>query len=256
LTEFFADVDLFHVFALVEISSKYMQKRIQIGLVGDFDEKMYTHAALNDCISHCRPCLTFDLNAEWLSTERITQNFLKTHPYNGFWLTPGSPYRNDDGVYSLIRWCRENDFPLLGTCGGFQYMLVEYARNVVGLSGAGHEETEPDVEHMIISKMRCSLKGREEKVSIPDRRSWLFGALQSETVTGRYYCSFGLNPTYIPKLDLPPLRFTAFADNEVRAFELTSHHLFVGTLFQPPLDCTAERPNPIAVEFLKRCSTR
>src|SRR5215204_1470823 len=98
-----------------------MEKRIQIGLVGDFSEKIYTHVALNEAVEHCSSKLHFKLETTWLPTESITDNFLADHRFEGFWITPGSPYKNDEGVYKLIQWSRENNFPIRGTCGGFQY---------------------------------------------------------------------------------------------------------------------------------------
>jgi CTP synthase (UTP-ammonia lyase) len=232
-----------------------MEKRIQIGLVGDFDKNMYTHVALNDSIGHCKPHLHFTLEEQWIPTETIDENFLASHPFEAFWLTPGSPYKNDEGVYRLIRWARENNFPLFGTCGGFQYMLVEYARNVLKMSQAGHEENEPANEHLIISKLSCSLKGKSEEVVVSDRQSWLYQVLDTERFTAQFNCNFGLNPVYQKILDQYPLTFTAFSpDGEARAFELKAHRFYAATLFQPPLDSTREKPNPLVLDFLRKSS--
>src|SRR5687768_12642566 len=130
-----------------------MKKRIQIGLVGDYDEKMYTHVKLNEAIDHWLPHLHFSLETPWIPTEKLSPNFLADHFYEGFWIAPGSPYKNDEGVYALIRWARENNFPLFGICGGFQYMIVEYARNVLGIKGATHQESDPQGEQLIVSKL-------------------------------------------------------------------------------------------------------
>lgn len=232
-----------------------MEKRIQIGLVGDFDPKMYTHLALNDSIEHCRNHLHFIPEPQWVPTEEISDNFLATHHFDAFWIAPGSPYKNDDGVYSLIRWSRENNFPLYGTCGGFQYMLIEYARNVLKISQATHEETDPTNEHLIISKLSCSLKGKTEDVLISDRQSWLFQVLNTDRIPGHYNCNFGLNTVYQHVLGQYPLAFTAFSeDGQPRAFEVRAHRFYAATLFQPSLDSTYERPNPLILDFLRKVS--
>lgn len=231
-----------------------MEKRIQVGLVGDFDEKMYTHVALNNAIEHCRPHLHFTLEAAWIPTETITDGFLIEHRYEGFWITPGSPYANDEGVYKLIRWGRENDLPMFGTCGGFQYMIVEYARHVLGFGNAGHQESDPQVKQLIISKMACSLKGQQEEVRISDKESWLYQVLHADRITGHFNCSYGVNPVYTNLLNQYPLEFTAFsADGSPRALELKGHRFYNGTLFQPPLDSTPESPNPLVLSFLRKC---
>jgi CTP synthase (UTP-ammonia lyase) len=232
-----------------------MDKRIQIGLVGDFDENIPTLVALNNSIEYCRPHLSFSLKADWIPTGKINEDFLASHPYDGFWVVPGSPYKNDEGVYELIRFARENNFPLYGTCGGFQYMVAEYARNVLGFTDVGHEETDPHAEKLVISKLACSLKGMKEEVTITDKTSWLFETLQVGKITGSYFCSYGVNPRFTKILDQYPFVFTAFSPGgEPRAFELKAHRFYAATLFQPSLDSTAEKPGKLLLSFFNKCS--
>jgi CTP synthase (UTP-ammonia lyase) len=232
-----------------------MEKRIQIGLVGDFSEKIYTHVALNESLEHCRPHLPFELTSTWISSKTISESFLAQQRYDAFWIAPGSPYENDNGVYLLIKWCRENNFLLFGTCGGFQYMIVEYAKNVLGFKNAGHEESDPEVEHLVISKLRCSLRSQQEDVLITDKQSWLFDVLNGNRITGYFNCSYGLNPKYQSLINQYPMTFTAFSpEGEARAFELKTHSLYAATLFQPSLDSTTEKPNPLLLSFFKKCS--
>src|SRR5688572_6859292 len=110
--ELFADINFFHskVSRSLCFNSKYMEKRIQIGLVGDFSEKIHTLVALNNAIEHCKPKLHFKLEAIWVPTTSITPDFLVQHNFEGFYIVPGSPYKNDHGVYELIKWSRENNF--------------------------------------------------------------------------------------------------------------------------------------------------
>ena len=58
-------------------------------------------------------------------------------------IAPGSPYRNMDGALSAITYARTRDVPLLGTCGGFQHIVVEYARNVLGVARRGARRVQP-----------------------------------------------------------------------------------------------------------------
>jgi len=64
-------------------------------------------------------------------------------------------------------------------------MVVEYARNKLRISDAGHAESDAS-GNPVISMLSCSLKGQEEQIFIPDRESWLFHVFQSHTVTARY----------------------------------------------------------------------
>jgi CTP synthase (UTP-ammonia lyase) len=228
-------------------------KRICIGIVGDFDENMYTHVALNQSINHCRTHLPFDVDDTWIPTTDL-KTLVSQNRFHGYWVAPGSPYKNDENVYQVISHSRNAGIPTLGSCGGFQYMIIEYARNVLGWSGAAHEESDPESELPIISKLSCSLKGREEKVIITDQQSWLYNVMGTREIPGHFFCNYGVNPKDQKRLNVHPLVFTAFSESgEARAFELRGHPFFNGTLFQPSLDSTAEKPNPLVVDFLKRC---
>jgi len=230
-------------------------KRICIGLVGDFNENMYTHVALNNAVEHCRQRLDFQVEARWVSTSTLTETISHQNKFQGFWIVPGSPYINDSAVFETIRWARENDFPMLGSCGGFQYMVLEYARNVLGFLDAAHEEREPEASHPVITKLSCSLKGRQEEVFITDRQSWLYKILKREKITGHFFCSYGVNPADQSKLNRHPFAFTAFSrEGEARAFELKAHPFFNGTLFQPSLDSSIENPNPLMLDFFRCCA--
>lgn len=228
-------------------------KRIRIALVGDFDEKIPSLVALNQSIDHCRSQLSTKLDAQWVPTQNVKNILAAPHEYNGIWIVPGSPYRNDKGVYQVIQMARENNVPIMGSCGGFQYMILEYARNVLKIQDAGHEESDA-AGSMVISRLSCSLKGQEELVSITDKSSWLYRVLGRNSIVGKYYCSFGLNPAFQESMCQAPFSFTAYSPTgEVRAFELNAHRFFNGTLFQPSLDSSADAPNPLIKGFFEVC---
>lgn len=229
-------------------------KRIGIALVGDFDKKMHTHLALNGSINHCRAHLQFELQADWIPTELSHELLSNPNPYDGIWVAPGSPYKNEDNVYRVIQYARENNIPIIGSCGGFQYMMLEYARNMLGIIDACHEETGATA-NPVISRLSCSLKGQEEQISIPDKDSWLFDVLKSHTIKARYYCSYGVNPIFYSILNRHPFIFAAFSPTgEVRAFELRGHRFFKGTLFQPSLDSSPDKPNPLILSYFNACA--
>jgi CTP synthase (UTP-ammonia lyase) len=144
-----------------------------------------------------------------------------------------------------VRTARENRIPFLGTCGGFQYALIEYARNVCGLRTVQNAETTPDAEDQLIVPLECSLIGHEEAVMIVP------GTLAAKITgpgrrTERYHCGYGLNPEYLDALDNGGLRFSGFDDSgHVRVFELPGHPFFLGTLFQPELSGDGTQPHPI-----------
>jgi CTP synthase (UTP-ammonia lyase) len=227
-------------------------KPLRIAIIGDYTDSKHTHRALNDAIEHCRGHLNFPFEATWIATDVTPEPASLPKYTDGIWIAPGSPYKNDEAVYRIIQWARENNFPIFGTCGGFQYMVVEYAKNILGIQNAGHEESEPDAPQLVISKLSCSLKGQQEEVIITDKESWLYTILKSDVITGFFNCNYGVNAAYRDKLQQPPFVFTAFSrDGEVRGLELKGHRFFKGTLFQPPLDSSLEKPNALIMDFFR-----
>jgi len=141
---------------------------IPIAIVGDFDLGKQTHIATNDAIVHCSAALGLSIEYRWVGTEELARSDgtrLLTE-FKGFWIAPGSPYKSMDGALSAIRMARENRIPLLGTCGGFQHIILEYARNVLGFADAQHEETAPHASRRFISQLACSLVGRSMSITL------------------------------------------------------------------------------------------
>src|SRR5579875_3207202 len=81
--------------------------------------------------------------------------------FDGAWLTPGSPYNSLDGALAAVRAARTGQIPFLGTCGGFQHLLLEVARDVCGLDRAAHAEIDPDAPDPLIAPLACHLWGEE-----------------------------------------------------------------------------------------------
>lgn len=194
------------------------------------------------------------LDPYWIATSDAAECDLGG--FDAIWLTPGSPYQNPAGPIAAVRTAREKGIPFLGTCGGFQYALIEYARNVCGLAGVENAEVTPDASELLIVPLECSLKGHEEavmivpgtlaaKISGPGRR------------TERYHCSYGLNQDYLEALTGGGLRFSGFDDSgQARIVELPGHPFFMGTLFQPELQEDGAQPHPVIRAFAVAAAER
>lgn len=226
----------------------------RIAILGDFNPTHTTQHALNDSIRHIQKRLNKDIQCDWIGTDVFDSKVVFNGRYCGLWVVPGSPYKSMENVISVIEYTRVNHIPTFGICAGFQHMLIEFARNVCGITNADHEETSFSDSDFVISKLSCSLVRKEEKVTIADKKSKLYNLIKKKQITGRYFCNYGLNNNYIEILKQYGLSITALSpDGEVRAFELNSHPFFLGTLFQPTFESTFANPNPIILEFFKQC---
>ncbi len=225
-----------------------------IAVLGDFNPDSRTHLALNNSARALQQQSEAALQFDWTGTEVFDTATMRGGQYCGLWIAPGSPYKDMENVLHTITYAREHNIPTLGNCGGFQHMLIEFAQRVCGITHAGHEESHPDTQEPLIYKLSCSLTGLEEQLHIPDNNSQLYNIAQVPQLTGRYNCSYGLNPAYREALETHGLRLTAFnKEGAVRAFELPGHPFFLGTLFQPALTSTTETINPILKAFVSAC---
>ena len=151
---------------------------------------------------------------------------------NAIWCIPASPYASMTGALRAIRYARESGTPFLGTCGGFQHAVLEFARNVLGLSDAGHAEIDPAAAELPITPLSCSMVERAGAIELLEgsRASAFVGAAELHE---EYHCSFGLNPSYEAALAGQGLHVTGRDPNgEARILELDGHPFFMATLFQ------------------------
>jgi CTP synthase len=204
-----------------------------IGLIGDYSPEKLAHRAIPKALELARAAAGSDFTWRWIETRDLRSPREHIAECAGIWVVPGSPYANTEGVMEAIQWAREKGLPFLGTCGGFQHALIEFGRNVAGISGGEHAETAPDSRSLIITRLSCSLVEKTGKVRFV-AGSRLREAYGADEVTEGYHCNFGLNPSYQQALEKAGMQFTAFdAEGSVRGAELPSHPFFVGTLFQP-----------------------
>ena len=224
-----------------------------IALIGEFDPSFPPHIATEDAIAHSAGALCLDVRAAWLSTNDLDP---ATFPgFDGFWIAPGSPYKNLEKTLEAIRFARETQVPCLGTCGGFQHMILEYARNVLG-DTAAHEEYEPGASNLFISRLDCSLFGRALQLTFADG-SQVARIYEGTTAVEEYYCGFGVNPERVGDLRRGPLRVVGSdGEGEVRVVELPGHPFFIGTLFVPQLRSRQVLPHPLVSAFVQAARVR
>ena len=227
-----------------------------IAIVGDYKAENQSHVATSDAVGHCSAALGLAVEHRWVGTEELArpEGMKRLAEFSGFWIAPGSPYNSMVGALSAIRMAREQRIPLLGTCGGFQHIILEYARNVLGFADAEHEETDPQASRRFISRLTCSLVGRTMRITLqPD--SLVACSYGRTEIQELYRCSFGVNPEYEDVLRSSTLRIVGSDDEGVaRVVELAGHPFFVGTLFVPQLTSARSAPHPLISGFVKACS--
>jgi len=205
----------------------------RLALIGDYDAKKTAHIAIPQALERARQAAGVNLDWEWIGTDRVLNPANTLAGFAGVWVTPGSPYVSMDGALAAIRHARQNNLPFLGTCGGFQHALIEFARNVAGITGADHAETSAGAAELVVTPLSCSLVDKNGDITFtPGSR--LHGIFGGRVTHEGYHCNYGVNPAYRARLEAAGLKFAGFdSAGDIRAFELPGHHFFFGTLFQP-----------------------
>ena len=223
-----------------------MPKKLLVGVIGDFRPTYDTHMMTNLAFRHSADSLGVKVEVEWLPTPTLDGDVdAKLGRFDAFLCAPGSPYKSSEGALNGIRFARENDRPFVGTCGGCQHAIIEFARNVMGIKDAEHAEEHPDASNLFVTPLTCSLVGKVEevKVLVGTRASKVYG---TPTIKEKFYCNYGLNPTRRNDVEKAGFSVSGLdSGGEVRILELSNARFFFATLFVPQATSTPERPHPM-----------
>ena len=231
-----------------------------IALVGDYDENVTAHQAIPLALRLARAAIGASVTWTWIGTDEIDpgsnppvrgRRRTSLTDFAGVWVVPGSPYAGMEGALAAIRFARTTGRPFLGTCGGFQHALIEFARNVCLVRDADHAETNPGASELVVTRLAASLVETTAGITFtPGSR--LHGIFDRKPATEEYRCNYGLNPAWRARLETGGLRFTGFDESgEVRAGELPTHPFFVGTLFQPERSALRDAHHPLITAFVQ-----
>ena len=240
-----------------------MSDTVRIGIIGDFNTEFRSHHATNNALQHAASKLKLKVESGWVPTPSLAapegRKILES--FDGLWASPGSPYQSMEGMLNGIEFARTRDWPFLGTCGGFQYAVIECARNVLGMKDADTAENNSGSKNIIIYPVACAVPNQAKgapKLSgvVPEIRlrpgSYLETFYGENVIKEEFFCNFELNPEFewcsieagFPIAARGP-------QGEVRAIESPTHRFFIATLFQPQLSSTAKKPHPLVVAFVQ-----
>lgn len=228
-----------------------MDRSLRVAVIGDRDLAFPSHVATDDALRHAAAHLGIGVDVRWLATKPLESDLAEAKAADVLWCAPGSPYRSLRGALAALRHGRKHSVPTLGTCGGCQHMVIEYARHVLGYEDAQHAEYDPYASTLFVSELACSLAGKTMPVTlVPGTRvAALYGRTEVEE---EYYCNFGLDPSRQETLHDGGFSVTGVdGDGEARVLEIPGHPYYVATLFVPQTRSRPEAPHPLVVGLLR-----
>jgi CTP synthase len=241
---------------------KNPKNHVKIGLVGKYIELKDAYKSIVEAFNHagaeneCRVELKW-IHSESISAENVAQ---KLEGLNGIMVAPGFGERGIEGKIQSVKYARENKVPFLGICLGMQCAVIEFSRNVLGLTEAHTTEiaatSQPVIDLMDEQKTIVEKGGTMRlgayKCSIAEDSlaRTIYG--KSE-ITERHRHRYEFNNKYLDAIQQAGMRATGINPDTglVEIVEVTDHPWFVGVQFHPEYKSTVAEPHPLFVHFVR-----
>jgi CTP synthase len=236
---------------------------VQIGLVGKYVELKDAYKSINESFIHAGTVnrvrvIIKSIHSEFIDESNVAEKLDGLH---GILVAPGFGERGIEGKITAIRYAREHKIPFFGICLGMQCAVIEYGRNVLGLTDAHSTEFNkstpyPVIDMMEMQKKISGLGGTMRLGAYPcrlTRESKVFGVYNQELIFERHRHRFEFNNDFhdlYEKAGMVPVGLND-KDNLVEIIELNDHPWFIGVQFHPEYKSTVAKPHPLFVSFIK-----
>lgn len=236
---------------------------VTIGLVGKYVELQDAYKSINESLFQAATYADHKLKLIYIHSEKLTESDAaeKLSGLDGVIIAPGFGQRGIEGKFVALRYCREHDIPTFGICLGMQCMVIEFARNVLGLHEANSTEMNPSTPDNVIDLM-------EEQKSISNMGGTMrLGAYECELASGskaaeaygtrhvseRHRHRFEFNNDYREAFETAGMACVGenLKTHLVEVVEIPGKRWFVGTQYHPEYSSTVLHPNPLFISFIK-----
>jgi CTP synthase len=239
------------------------KEEVKIGLVGKYVELQDAYKSIGESLQQAAIYNDRKLDLHLFHSEKITDANVEQllSEMDGILIAPGFGQRGIDGKIISIRYARENDKPCLGICLGMQCMVIEYARDVLGLAGANSTEFEQTTPYKVIDMMEDQKNiinmGGSMRLGAYDcilrTDSKAYRAYGRECIQERHRHRFEFNSEYRRQFEAAGM--VCAGENPdtglVEVIELPTLKWFIGTQYHPEYNSTVLNPNPLFLSFIK-----
>ena len=239
------------------------EKKVRIGLVGKYVELQDAYKSISEALFQCATYSDRILDLVYIHSERVTPENVgqQLGDLDGVIIAPGFGQRGIEGKFTALKWCREHDIPTFGICLGMQCMVIEFARNVLGLPRANSTEMEPHTPDNVIVLMEeqksISNMGGTMRLGAYDCRltpgSRAAKAYGKTDVMERHRHRFEFNNDYRDRFEAAGMKCVGEnpATHLVEVVELPDHRWFIGTQYHPEYSSTVLSPSPLFMDFIR-----
>lgn len=242
---------------------KNAKETISIGLVGKYVELHDAYKSINESLLQAAIYNDQKLDLQFIHSDKITDDNVaeKLGSLHGIIIAPGFGQRGIEGKFVALKYARENDIPTFGICLGMQCMVIEYARNVLGLEDANSTEMNPHTPHKVIdlmeeqkniTNMGGSMRLGAYKCNL-EKGSLVHQAYGKDMVEERHRHRFEFNSEYRKQFEDSGMKCTGTnpETNLVEVVEVPELKWFLGVQFHPEYNSTVLSPNALFMSFVK-----
>ncbi|MEI8096864.1 MAG: CTP synthase [Candidatus Moraniibacteriota bacterium] len=251
-------------------------EEVHIGVVGKYfktGDYVLSDAYISviESIKHAACAVGKKAVLTWIDStdfEEGAKKLSELKQYDGIIIPGGFGTRGIEGKIAVVKYCRENKIPYFGLCYGMQLLVVEYARNVLGLRDAHTVEVNPATKHPVVDIMPEQKENMRKKnygatmrlghyVATVVPKTIADAAYGKESIIERHRHRYEVNPKYVEEIKKAGLIFSATSPDgvlmEIAELPKNKHPFFLGTQFHPEFQSSFLYPHPLFVAFLKAC---
>ena len=245
---------------------------VTIGMVGKYVELPDAYKSVNEALKHAGLTNRLTVNIKYIDSQDIETKGVELLAGLDAILVPGGfGYRGVEGKIRTAQYARENKIPYLGICLGMQIALIEYARNVAGLTQANSSEFDKDCPQPVVGLI-TEWQNAEGEMETRSDASDLGGTMRlgaqqchlvegskarelygKETIEERHRHRYEVNNVLLPQIEAAGLKVTGLsADRKlVEIIEVPDHPWFVAAQFHPEFTSTPRDGHPLFAGFVK-----
>lgn len=246
------------------LNKKYTAtKTVKIGLVGKYVELPDAYKSINESLLQAATYHHRKLEIQFIQSEKLTPENVaeKLSGVDGILVAPGFGQRGVEGKFVALQYARENNKPTLGVCLGMQCMVIEFARNVLGLKDANSTEMDIKTTHPVIDLME-SQKGiinlggsmrLGEYDCLVSKGSKAYQIYGREHIQERHRHRYEFNNEYKDQFDAAGMKSVGVNPDTqlVEIVEIPELKWYVGVQFHPEYNSTVVNPNPLFMSFVE-----
>lgn len=247
---------------------------VRIAIVGKYVELKEAYKSLHESLNHASVANRSSLKITYINSEEVTEKNVaeKLANQDGILVPGGFGTRGIEGKIYAVQHAREHKIPFFGICLGMQCAVVEFSRNVAGITKATSEEFAPLAEDKVIYLMKEWYDPRTGKTEVRDESSDKGGtmrlgaypcvlmqgslaakAYQVSEIEERHRHRYEFNMAYRDRLEAAGMVFSGVSPDGTLAeiVEVKDHPWFVGCQFHPEFKSTPMKPHPLFRDFIK-----